>query len=502
MKALRLSRAMLLIAMAVACRQNANDDGRSGHDAGPRADGSMAGDDGATIYDVQSGKIPAGAKVKLVGVVVTAVDSYGKRVGGVYVEEPEGGPNSGVFVFIPQGGGSLAPGDIVTVDGGTVQEYSPPQDITGKTLTEISPPMGSMITVTKTGTGQVPAPAIVDPILLHDDPNEAEKWEGVLVTLVHVAVVKAPHTVSSTDPTLTEALVTGPFAVSSSLTALDSVKKDDCVSVTGIVDYIFDYKLAPRSAEDIVTGDAADCSYENDAALCKNELDDDHDGFADCMDFGCQVVEPSCTTVTTVSAVQMGAVAKGTKIQIVGAIVTAKADKTVWVEDAAGGMYSGVAVFFGSAGSPADIAVGDVVTVDGTVTEYKGASDPDSVTEIENATFMKTGTGTVPEPVTIDDAKSLADATTAEPYEGVLVKVSRVAVLTVPDSHGEWTVGDATKPLSVDDLMLEAADLPGGAPTVGECLTSIVGTLHYGFGVYKLEPRSAADVTRGGSGCP
>ena len=81
--------------------------------------------------------------------------------------------------------------------------------------------------------------------------------------------------------------------------------------------------------------------------------------------------------------------------------------------------------------------------------------------------------------------------------------VSTVKVLALPDTYGEWTVGDATTPLHIDDMMVKAADLPGGALTVGECLASITGPLHYfSYGAHEIERRGATDVVRAGAGCP
>ena len=77
---------------------------RSGEGDGPGGDsgngGAADGGSGVSIYDVQSESMPVGTSVVLRGVVVSAVDSFGGRVGGIYVQEPEGGEFSGVFVFL------------------------------------------------------------------------------------------------------------------------------------------------------------------------------------------------------------------------------------------------------------------------------------------------------------------------------------------------------------------------------------------------------------------
>ena len=78
--------------------------------AGCRDDGPGTGDDGpnvdappivnaATIQDVQSDAMPVGASVSLSGVVITAIDLYGARTGDLWVQDPAGGPFSGIKVY-------------------------------------------------------------------------------------------------------------------------------------------------------------------------------------------------------------------------------------------------------------------------------------------------------------------------------------------------------------------------------------------------------------------
>src|SRR5690606_36563744 len=98
------------------------------------------------------------------------------------------------------------------------------------------------------------------------------------------------------------------------------------------------------------------------------------------------------------------------------------------------------------------------------------------------------GTDTVPEPI-VGAPPDLVDAATAEPYEGVLVRVEGVTVATAADNFGEWTVG-AGPP--VDDLFFAMGDWP--KPNPGDTFTSITAPLHYSFENYKLVPRTAADL--------
>src|SRR5688572_25292821 len=187
MRSLCLGSILLLALVGPGCRGD-DDDDDDVTDGGGGGDGG--GGEGNTVYQVQDPAtgLGIGASVLLSGVVVTAVDKFGDRSGGFYVQEPEGGPYSGVYVFNQDLAlaDTLAPGDIVTVQG-VIDEFALSSDTSGRTLTEIVPPNDGALTVTKTGTGNVPAPEQLDPRTLVDDA-EAEKWEGVLIQLSTVAV--------------------------------------------------------------------------------------------------------------------------------------------------------------------------------------------------------------------------------------------------------------------------------------------------------------------------
>lgn len=236
-------------------------------------------------------------------------------------------------------------------------------------------------------------------------------------------------------------------------------------------------------------------------ALCMNSMDDDHDGFADCMDRSCQTLA-MCIVDTSIVDIQNGTVAEGTRVRLADKIVTAVATSLIWIQDAAqGAPNNGVVVF--PTMMPTGLAVGDHVDVEGSVTEYYDA------TEVEFATITKLVTApTTPIAVTIANPLDLVAAATAEPYEGVLVKVSNVKVLAAPAAPGnEWIVGPsgtmAAMGLHVDDTMLKIGSMAGQImPTVGTCYLSITGPLDYSFMNYKIEPRSLADAVQPGGTCP
>jgi hypothetical protein len=380
------------IVFAFGCR--GGDDDGGGSDGG-RNDGNQGG---MTIQQIQTPPGPGvGSPVELHGVVVTAVDRFGGRQGGFYVEEPGGGPYSGVFVFTGNTSAvaGLEPGDEVSITGAVVDEFALMTDTSGRKLTEVADPTGGMMTITETGTAALPAPMVIDPRTLVDDDteqSEAEKWESVLIQLANVAVTGAPRPVSMTDPTLKEMRITGPFRVGSSLVDLpDTIAVDTCyASMTGVVDYFFDYRLLPRSAADLVGGGSGCPAPEAGETTCMDTMDNDADGFVDCQDRSCQVL-PMCVLDATIPDVQMqmGSFTVGTRVRLSNVTVTAVASSLFWVQSS-NNPYSGVAVFPMTA--PTTLAVGDRVDVEATIDEYF------DVTELTDATSRRTARPARPPP--------------------------------------------------------------------------------------------------------
>jgi predicted extracellular nuclease len=497
---------VLLVCGLFACR-GGDDDGET-PDA--RRDGTDLG--GMTIQEIQTPPGPGiGSPVELHGVVVTAVDRYGGRQGNFYVQEPTGGPYSGVLVFTANTSAvdNLEPGDVVSLTNAVVDEFAY-MDPSGRTVTELGDPTGGMMTITETGTAEIPAPQTVDPRMLASSDDEAEKWEGVLIRLENVAVTQSPQGVSSTDDTLKEMSVSGPFRVGSSLAELaDSIALNDCyASITGIGDYFYNYKVLHRSAADLVTGSGCPAQEEG-ATACGNGTDDDADGFSDCADFSCQATVPSCTMAAEITAIQTGTVPVNTRVRLENVIVTAindsDDDKVIWVQDGAGAPNNGIAVFFGTTAIPAGLLLGDDVTLEGSVREFYMRTEVDIARDgSNNAVITKNATGTPVTPLDVTLA-TLATPSSAEPYEGVLVKVTNVSVVSAnpdtPSDYNEWTVGTPSLPLRIGNDMLGTR--PVGVVD-GACYSTIAGVFDYNFSNYKIEPRSVttpADVVLG-AGCP
>lgn len=124
-------------------------------------------------------------------------------------------------------------------------------------------------------------------------------------------------------------------------------------------------------------------------------------------------------------------------------------------------------------------AVGDDVTVAGTVDEYY------DFTTIKNITdYSATAGGTLPASTSLSTI-----AVNDEQYEGVLVNVTAATCTadTTSNTYREWTINDGSGDLVVDDKMFIFA------PTVS-ALYDVTGVLDYAFNSFKLLPRDAADI--------
>jgi hypothetical protein len=123
-----------------------------------------------TIYEIQDGTIAEGTDVDVRGVIITGM----RDQVGMFVQEPDGGEYSGVYVDtgdIDLSG--MAIGDEVDITGVTSEGFG---SLAGLTAIDAS---GGTVVATGNG-GLEPAATVVD---LSDlaAPATAEPWEGVLV---------------------------------------------------------------------------------------------------------------------------------------------------------------------------------------------------------------------------------------------------------------------------------------------------------------------------------
>lgn len=181
-----------------------------------------------------------------------------------------------------------------------------------------------------------------------------------------------------------------------------------------------------------------------------------------------------------------------------------------YIQDAAGGNYSGVLVFTGGANVFADsgYARGDIITVTGRCIEFGGGSE---VVSRSGSAFgappvtAKIGTAAIPAPlaVTFSNINELAAYPVAEKFEGVLVALSgnaRTARNTGVGNNQYLTV-DASLPVAsaLDSVRVDGNTLANpavGAPALGVVVSNIKGIAYQGTRGYFIQLRDGADITQ------
>ncbi|MBA3391579.1 MAG: hypothetical protein H0T89_02990 [Deltaproteobacteria bacterium] len=462
---------------ATACR----DDGGGSGDDTPLPDAPPVGGN-VTIMQVQDDAMPVGTPVTLKGVIVTAIDAYGNRTGDIFVEDPAGGPFSGIKVFGPplDQVAALAVGDIVDITNAEKDEFALTSDLSGRKVTEIKGAAGGMMTITKKGTGTVPAPVAVDAKAIAAMPKamreaEWEKWEGVLVTVTGARQLAATRTFGSNPgPDSNEFRITGIARVQSGLAELPAdAGFGVCYErITGVVDYFFNDIVLPRATTDVVGGGT-----------------------------GCNALATSVVSVQTGTNVELA--------NLANVVVTGRDDlgtnKGIWVADGlAGAENNGVFVF---TGAMLDVAwtVGTRLNVQGAVEEFDlpamagGTPMGNTVTEISSPTIAVAAAATAPPtPATAVPVTTLNDIGAAgEPWEGVLVQVQLMKVTALQSFGKIELTSNAGAKLIMDD---EAFVL--SPPAVNTCYATVTGLMHVAVfdDLRTINPRSAADVVVG-TGC-
>ncbi|MFH0864655.1 MAG: T9SS type A sorting domain-containing protein [Bacteroidota bacterium] len=160
-------------------------------------------------------------------------------------------------------------------------------------------------------------------------------------------------------------------------------------------------------------------------------------------------------------------------------IVTAVAPAGYFIQDGTG-MWNGIYIY-DDLHTP---AIGDSITLTGTVKEYYGYTEFASITGF---TVHSSG-NTLPAPITVT-GPNINDTIAGEPYEGVLVKIFNAECTKLPNNYGEWTVFD-TDSAFVDDLMYHFTP-------VLSTHYDVTGIIYLTYGTDFIEPRDAADVVIG-----
>ncbi len=475
-----------LVFALFACRGG----GGSGDDT-PMPDGPIGGS--VKVKDVQNDMMPKGTAVELHGVVVTAIDAFGDRTGDLWVEDADGGAFSGVKVFaapLDQVAG-LAVGDVVDVTNAEKDEFALTSDMSGRTVTEVKGAGGGMLTITKKGTGTVPAPEVVDAKMLATLDKTAreaewEKWEGVLIKVTNARELAAPRTFGSMPGVDShEFRITGIARVQSVLADLNAdADFGVCYdSITGVGDYFFNDLVLPRQTSDIVSGGT-----------------------------GCN---PMATTVVQAQTTTGAELAKLTNVVVIARDDLGTTTKGYWVADSAtAAVNNGVYVFTGSMAAPAMFTVGAVVDVQGFMSEFdvNGANmtppSGDTLTELTVdgtalGTFKSAGAAPTPLTVTADQVSPIGAA--GEPYEAVLVKINTIKVNNnaLGNNKVELIDNNGNKLVMDDDVFAGySPTMTAMVPANGTCFSSLIGVMSVQLNddTRTINPRSAADMVVG-AGC-
>ena len=187
-----------------------------------------------------------------------------------------------------------------------------------------------------------------------------------------------------------------------------------------------------------------------------------------------------------------------------------------YIQDPAGGNFSGVQVFTGGANvySDSGYARGDVIQATGRCLEFGGGTELTSRTG--NAfsgvpTTIKTGTAAIPAPlaVTFSQVNELAAYAVAERYEGVLVSLTgsaRCARYPIYNSGtlatfslNQYLVVDASLGSPQDSVRLDGQTLANpsiAAPAVGLTVQDVKGIAYQSTRGYYVQLRDGADITQ------
>jgi predicted extracellular nuclease len=198
-----------------------------------------------SIYAIQMGSFPINTVVKVENVVATSSFTWSSGSSATFfVQEPAGGPFSGIQVFVADKAGlTIAPGDQLTIVGNYDEFFDMSQ-------LELEGAAG----VTKTGTVAPLEPEVIaDPTTIATGGSAAEDYEGVLVRVENVTVVDENP---DAPMNFNEFAVTGNLRVDDLFFSMAQWTKPTLgtafSSITGPLVYSFsNFKLAPRNPADL-----------------------------------------------------------------------------------------------------------------------------------------------------------------------------------------------------------------------------------------------------------
>lgn len=137
------------------------------------------------------------------------------------------------------------------------------------------------------------------------------------------------------------------------------------------------------------------------------------------------------------------------------------------------------------------VSMGDSILVTGTVDEYNNLTE---ISPVSSITFLKKGCQ-LPQPVVLPTDSFATSSSNAEPYEGVLVAVSKVTVTNPDLGYGEWMIDDGSGGCRVNDGIDSTSHL-GYTPVLNDTLVRVVGIFDFNYSDFKILPRTAKDIVQ------
>lgn len=203
----------------------------------------------------------------------------------------------------------------------------------------------------------------------------------------------------------------------------------------------------------------------------------------------------------TIYEIQMETIPVDTDVIVNGVVVTAKRDPAdnqdrFWAEEPGGGEYSGIVVFAGMMGDElgiADLQIGDVVDITGTVAEFNDLTEIDVSGAAATLVVVDTGQDIAPDLV---DVSVFNANLTAEPWESTLVRIEGSFTVTMDgvNMFAEYTVSDGTDEIVIDNFCYDstAGDFAGlGADA---SFDAIQGPVNWFNDTWKIMPRAETDL--------
>ncbi len=312
------------------------------------------------------------------------------------------------------------------------------------------------LTITKLGTGTVPAPVLISGAYAAAS-TAADPLQGSLVRANNLKVTAVSGTATSTSYNVTVQEPAGAsFAirVGSAATGIPQTfwQVGTSYDVTGTLAQFNGAQIKVRSQADVM-------------------------------------VSTSPAGVTSIAAAKARNV--GDTVVVEGVVTSGKPGLTggaIYVQDGTGGTQ-----VFQSGGLPTDFAVGDLVRVRGLVALNQGEKHIARFSTTVPVEVTKIGTGAVPAPRVVTGAELLSRT-----FEGMLVRVNDLTVtaISTPSSSGAYNVDFTAPDGSVIRSRVESpagSVIPTSTFTVGSRY-DVIGIAAAFASIEQIKPRTTADI--------